>query len=217
MRVSAGQIAALIGDNGSGKSTLARLAAGLIQPQSGEVRVVAGGGPDPSPEPDYGTGKEDLGARRSGKCEPAGAGRDETDFVGLMLQNPDEQFITSSVERELAWGLENMGVPPLEMEERVRRVLERFDLGALAGHPPEALSDGQKQVVALASLAAMRPRFLLLDEAVAFLDPFWRGVVARCARELSQDAGVLWITSRLNEAPEVDARWLMADGSVRSG
>jgi energy-coupling factor transport system ATP-binding protein len=176
LRLETGSLVALVGPNGSGKSTLAKIAAGLIAPQAGEVRVANAG------------------------SAPGSISR----RVGLLFQNPDEQLLASSVVRELAWGPENLALPPDEMELRVRAGLERFGLTGMAELPPEALSDGQKQLTALAALMVIEPDFLILDEATAFLDPYWTAQVRRAAQDLARERGVLWITSRPAETDWAD-------------
>ena len=183
-RLETGQLAALLGPNGCGKSTLARVAAGLLSPQNGEVRI---------------SGMDTSSAWNG---------------VGLLLQNPDEQLLSADVESELAWGLENIALPPGEMSERVRWELDIFELSDMAHLPPEALSDGQKQLVALAGLAVMKPVFLLLDEATAFLDPAWTNRVLNFTRKLSEITGVLWITTRAAEATAAHRVWLMQEGRI---
>jgi len=183
-RLETGQLAALVGPNGCGKSTLALVAAGLLTPQAGNVIL-------------NGVGKSSA-----------------WNGVGLLFQNPDEQLLTADVESELAWGLENLALPPEEIDGRVQAALEFFDLSDKANLPPEALSDGQKQLVALAGVAVMEPAFLLLDEATAFLDPAWTTRVQEFARKLTETAGVIWITTRATRATAADRVWLMHRGRI---
>ena len=185
-RLETGRFVALLGRNGSGKSTLALIAAGLLDPASGSV------------------------ASNGVNLLPGWSG------VGLLFQNPDEQLLAQDVEGELAWGLENLTLPPDEIESRVRKGLQQFGLTDKAHLPPEALSDGQKQLVALTALVVMKPAFLLLDEVTAFLDPYWTKRVLRITRELARDAGVLWISTRAAEAVAADEVWLMSQGKIVS-
>lgn len=182
--IGSGQFIALVGHNGCGKSTLARIATGLLKPDSGTVEI------DGEP------------------LKPGWNG------VGLLFQNPDEQLLAGDVERELAWGLENLALPLGEIEARVRGGLEAFGLTCIAHQPPETLSDGQKQLVALAALAVMQPRFLILDEATAFLDPYWTKLIRQRSRELVPGAGVLWLTARASEAAPADIVWVMNRGRM---
>ena len=162
---------------------------------------------------DNGSGKSTLARVAAGldlpssgeiRCEPLGS------RAALLFQNPDEQLICSKVEKELAWGLENLSLSPDEIKTRVENGLGRFRLQSIADQPPEALSDGQKQLVALAALAVMRPAFLILDEVGAFLDPYWARQVLEYTQSIIQDTGILWIASR-DEAIPLSGRVLKID------
>ena len=179
-----GQHVVLLGANGSGKSTLARVAAGLLMPASGEVVM---------------TGFEDQAGWNG---------------VGLLFQNPDEQLLTHSVEAELAWGLENLGLLQDEMRRRIGEALELFELSDKANSSPDTLSDGWKQVTALASLAVMRPAFLILDEATAFLDPYWTAKIKGMVRGLIEVSGLLWITADGADAIKADRVLGLVDGQL---
>ena len=174
INLETGRFVVLLGANGSGKSTLARIAAGLLKPDSGEVILTGFQG------------------------HPGWSG------VGMLFQNPDEQLLKHSVEAELAWGLENIGLPPGEMHSRVREALEEYELSDIADNSPDTLSDGMKQLTALASLAVMRPAFLVLDEATSFLDPYWTAKVRRKVRQMTGTAGLLWMTTDAEDAVEAD-------------
>ena len=174
----------LLGANGSGKSTLAKVICGLLPPDSGEVLL------DGKPLAEGWNG------------------------IGYLFQNPDEQLLASTVETELAWGLENLRLPHREMSVRVEECLEMFGLQDIRRHPPEHLSDGQKQLVAIAAIVAMRPSYLILDECTAFLDPGWKARIACKVDELAADMGVLWISSRPAEATRADEVWLMRTGEI---
>lgn len=153
LSVAEGSHLAILGPNGSGKSTLARLMAGIIPADSGELRL---GGLDPKiPEQ-----REKLRAT-----------------VGLIFQNPDNQLVSVTVERELAFGLENLGLPPEEMKDRIDWALEKFNLGRYRFHSPNKLSGGEKQRLAIAAVVAMRPSYLILDEPTSFLDPAGRAEI----------------------------------------
>lgn len=189
-RIETGRLTALVGSNGCGKSTLARVAAGLLQPQSGKIVI-------------------------------SGVARDDDWYgVGLVFQNADEQLLTSDVEGEIAWGLENLSVPADEMKQRVSEVLDLFGLSDKARLSPEELSDGWKQLTALAAVTVMKPAFLLLDEVTAFLDPLWRKEIRQYVRKLSHNTGILWITTdtgssgRLAELMTMDYILVMEDGRI---
>ncbi len=184
LKLESGQHAALIGANGSGKSTLAKIAAGLLQPTSGDVVLIGAG--------------EFTGWHG----------------IGLLLQNPDEQFLSSDVESEIAWGLENLALPPDEMQRRVEEVLERFELADKKEFSPETLSDGWKQITNLAATVAMQPQFLILDEVTAFLDPYWTAKVRAMAAELTESSGLLWVTSNTREVLSADRIFLLHEGRL---
>ncbi|KPJ51013.1 MAG: hypothetical protein AMJ41_00450 [candidate division Zixibacteria bacterium DG_27] len=144
---------AIIGPNGSGKSTLAHLLAGILFTTSGELKI---GGLDPkSPEQ-----RERLRT-----------------LVGLIFQNPDNQLVSVTVEREVAFGLENLGLPPEEMRAHIDWALGEFDLERYRFHSPNRLSGGEKQRLAIASVMAMGPAYLILDEPTSFLDPTGRAEI----------------------------------------
>lgn len=144
-RVERGSWTALIGQNGSGKSTLAKLFNGLLRPQEGHVHVMG----DP------------VGER------PVG---DLARHVGYLFQNPDHQLFASTVRGEIEFGLRNLGFAPADREERLREALNAFGLDAYADHPPAVLGFGLRRQVTLASLFALRPPVLILDEPTTGLD-----------------------------------------------
>ncbi len=142
----AGEFVALMGPNGSGKTSLARCLNGIVQPSFGSV-IVDG--------KDTRTAAHLLEIRRR---------------VGMVFQHPDNQMVAPTVEREIAFGLENLGVPRSEMRARVEEMLELFELRAYRHHAPHQLSGGEKQRVALAAIVAMRPQHLIFDEPTSLLD-----------------------------------------------
>ena len=147
LSISPGTYVTLMGPNGSGKSTLALLIKGILTPSSGSVTV------------DGLSSMNDLSHFEIMKR------------VGLVFQNPESTIVTTTVETELAFGLENLGVPRDEMNERVNETLQRFDLGQYRHTNPTNLSGGEKQRLALASVMIMKPSYLILDEPTALLDP----------------------------------------------
>jgi len=169
---------ALMGANGSGKTTLARCLNGLLLPTQG--RVLVDGLPTDRPDALW-------EVRRR---------------VQMVFQNPDDQIVSVLVEREVAFGLENLGVPPAEMRQRVEEMLRRFRLDAYRNHPPHLLSGGEKQRLAVASALAMRPRHLVLDEPTAMLDPEGRREVMATLDGLARagDVTVIHITQTPEEA-----------------
>lgn len=183
-----GKLTALLGCNGSGKSTIAKLAAGLTHPDSGTVLL----------------NKNFLSAGWNG--------------IGYLFQYPDDQFITASIESELAYGLENLALPPDQIVLEVKKALHQFHLLHLKDRSPEQLSDGQKQLVALVSVLLMHPKFLVLDEALSYLDLAWQQRIWQIISEINPKTGILWITTRTAEALRADEVWLINTGRmVNSG
>ena len=188
--IARGQFVALLGHNGSGKSTVAKLLNGLYKPTAGKVIV---SGMD-SAEPD-----NTWEIRR--RC-------------GLVFQNPDNQIVASVVRDDVAFGLENIGLPTGEMPVRIDEALEAVHMSEFASRAPHLLSGGQKQRVAIAGILAMRPEALVLDEATAMLDPSGRQEVLKTVRRLNRELGitVLWITHFMEEAVEADRVVVMYKG-----
>lgn len=183
---------AVVGANGSGKSTLARLCNGLLVPTEGQVLI--GGRP---------TSNEDAlwEARRR---------------VGVVFQNPDNQLVAPTVEEEVAFGPENLGVAPQEIGERVERSLALVGLQDKRKHPPHLLSGGQKQLVAIAAVMAMHPDVLILDEATAMLDPLSRAQVVETVSRLCRTelVAVLLITHHMDEVVDAHRVIALAEGRV---
>jgi energy-coupling factor transport system ATP-binding protein len=171
-----GECVAVVGGNGSGKSALLLVLAGLVAPRAGTVRV------DGRAPGRRGTGSPD---------------------VGIVFQEPETQFVTDRVVRELAFGLENLGWPRREIETRVTELVAAFDLAALAEAPPARLSGGEMQRVALAAAIAPRPRILLLDEPAAYLDRAAGAAFVEHVRRLQEDGGmaIVWAACARDECP----------------
>jgi len=185
-----GESIAVMGPNGSGKTTLARCLNGLLVPTEGEVLVDGLTTRDPS------------------------VLREIRRRVGLVFQNPEHQIVSTTVEREIAFGLENLGVPPQEMRVRVERLLEQFDLRHCRNHPPHLLSGGEKQRVALASVLAMNPRYLVLDEPTSLLDPPSRGELRRLLEESAGELCTVLITQYPEEALGAERLIVLHQGRV---
>ena len=187
--VNEGEWIAIVGHNGSGKSTLAKLLSGLLFPQEGEVRIMR----------DVLT-EENLWDLRS--------------QIGMVFQNPDNQFVGATVQDDVAFSLENNGVPYEEMVARVRESLQQVKMDGFLNHEPHHLSGGQKQRVAIAGALAMHPRILILDEATSMLDPQGREEVLQIVQALREKIGltVLSITHDLEEAMLADRILFMNDG-----
>jgi energy-coupling factor transport system ATP-binding protein len=187
-----GESVSLIGANGSGKTTLIRCLNGLLRPSDGDVRV------------------DGLSVRDSSQIHEIRR------CVGMVFQNPDDQIVSAQVEREVAFGLENLGVPSEEMHGRVRDVLDRFSLDRYRVHPPHLLSGGERQRLAIASVLAMRPRYLLLDEPTALLDPGSRGLLLHLLDELHRSGEItpILVTQNPSEAARSDRVIAMDGGRV---
>lgn len=191
LSVEHGEFVALMGPNGSGKSTLALCLNGVLLPTAGSVRV-------------DGEDSRDQGARWRIRQK-----------VGLVFQNPDNQFITSTVEREIAFGLENLDVPSREIRDRVEEILAAFTLESYRHAAPHNLSGGEKQKVACAAVMAMAPSWIVLDEPASLLDR--RGeaqVFEQIERLRDHGVGVILITQSVREALQADRLILLGDGRV---
>ena len=187
--VHKGEWIAIIGPNGSGKSTLAKIINGLLVPQEGEVWI----------------NQQLLNEETVWEARRA---------VGMVFQNPDNQFVGSTVEDDVAFGLENNGVSREEMIVRIDEALEQVRISQFKKKEPARLSGGQKQRVALASVLALRPDIIILDEATAMLDPIGRHEVIRAVRELKEkfNLTVISITHDINEANLADRIFVMNKG-----
>lgn len=177
----------LLGRNGSGKSTLAKHCNGLLLPKRGSVRV---------------DGMDTRDASVLWEIRKR---------VGLVFQNPDNQLVATTVEEDVAFGPENLGLPPAEIRKRVDEALEKVGMVAYKKREPHTLSGGQKQRVAVAGVLAMRPKYLVLDEATAMLDPEGRAELLQLLQELRNEVGILHITHNVEEALLAD-RVLVIDG-----
>ena len=177
-----GEFTAIIGTNGSGKSTLARHLNALLIPTEGELIV--------------------EGMRTS----DAGRVWDIRQKVGMVFQNPDNQLVAAVVEEDVAFGPENLGVPPEEIRERVDLALEKVGMTSYRKQAPSMLSGGQKQRVAIAGVLAMKPDCIVLDEPTAMLDPKGRKEVMDTIHELNKKEGItiVLITHFMEEAVTAD-------------
>ena len=191
--VSPGEFVAVLGHNGSGKSTLAKLLNALYLPTEGSV-VVCG----------YDTKKEEYLWDIRRRC-------------GMIFQNPDNQIVATVVREDVAFGLENLGVPTEEMLPRIESALSAVRMNKYADSSPHMLSGGQKQRVAIAGILAMEPSIIIADEATAMLDPSGRKEVLETIRRLNRQKGitVVWITHFMEEAAQADRVLVMSDGEIR--
>lgn len=187
-----GSFVSVLGHNGSGKSTLAKLMNALLLPEDGVVLVSGFDTKD---------GEVLWEIRR---------------HVGMVFQNPDNQIVGATVEDDVAFGLENMGVDPQEMRRRIDDALQSVGMEKHLLAQPHRLSGGQKQRVAIAGIMAMRPSVIILDEATAMLDPQGRQEVMLLARRLNQEEGItiINITHFPEEAVYSDRVTVMNAGEV---
>lgn len=181
-QIMKGSFTAIIGTNGSGKSTLARHLNALMMPTSGEVIVEGMSTSDYSHIWDI------------------------RQKVGMVFQNPDNQLVAAIVEEDVAFGPENLGVPPDEIRRRVDAALEKVGMTEFRTHAPAMLSGGQKQRIAIAGILAMHPDCIVLDEPTAMLDPSGRAEVMKTIHELNEKEGItiVLITHFMEEAVTAD-------------
>ena len=137
--------------------------------------------------------------------------------AGMIFQNPDNQIVATVVKEDVAFGLENLGVPTEEMIPRIEQALSAVRMSKYADSAPHTLSGGQKQRVAIAGILAMEPSVIIADEATAMLDPSGRREVLETVRMLNRTKGitVLWITHFMEEAAQADRILVITDGQVR--
>ena len=192
LEIRRGEWLAIIGHNGSGKSTLAKVMNGLIEANTGSVVV-------------------------NGKTLTEETVFDARRTVGMVFQNPDNQFVGTTVEDDIAFGLENIGLPREEMLERVTKVLEMVKMSEFRTKEPARLSGGQKQRVAIAGVTALEPEVIILDEATSMLDPKGRLEVISTIQKLHKEKKitVISITHDLDEAAQADRVVLMEQGQIQ--
>lgn len=192
LNIKRGEFVAIIGHNGSGKSTLVKLLNGVLMPSKGKIYV---DGMD--------TSDKDLIWEIRKKA-------------GMVFQNPENQIITSIVEEEIAFGPENLGLPPAEIRKRVDYALDAVGMTKYINHGPHLLSGGQKQRVAIAGILAMMPDCIILDEPTAMLDPIGRKEVINTVHRLNkeEDKTILLITHNMEETIDADRIIVMDEGQI---
>jgi len=192
MAVKSGEFVAVLGHNGSGKSTLAKLLNALYVPSEGRVIVC---GLDTADEDQIWNIRQQA---------------------GMIFQNPDNQIVATVVREDVAFGLENLGVPHGEMIKRIDGALEAVHMTEFADSAPHMLSGGQKQRVAIAGILAMEPSVIIADEATAMLDPSGRKDVLDTIRRLNREKGitVVWITHFMEEAAQADRIVVVNGGEI---
>ncbi|HFI0704031.1 TPA: energy-coupling factor ABC transporter ATP-binding protein [Streptococcus suis] len=191
--VKQGEWLSIIGHNGSGKSTTVRLIDGLLEAESGDIYI-------------------------DGDVLTVDNVWDKRRLIGMVFQNPDNQFVGATVEDDVAFGLENQGIPLEEMRTRVNEALELVGMTDFKTREPARLSGGQKQRVAIAGVVALRPKIIILDEATSMLDPEGRLDLIKIVREIKEHHGmtVISITHDLDEVALSDRVIVMKQGQVES-
>ncbi|MBY0148398.1 energy-coupling factor transporter ATPase [Neobacillus niacini] len=186
-----GEYVAIIGHNGSGKSTLSKHFNGLLTPNTGEVWVKGHNTKDDSKKLDIRKG------------------------IGMVFQHPDNQIVATIVEEDVAFGLENIGVPRQEMKQRIDQALEVVKMSEFRNRPPHHLSGGQKQRVAIAGVLAMQPDCIVFDESTSMLDTFGRNEVLQVMRKMNEmGMTIITVTHRMSEAAEADRIIVVEDGKI---
>lgn len=190
--IEKGEWVTIIGANGSGKSTLVKTLNGLNVPQNGNV-IIDG----------LALNEENIWAIRQ--------------KVGMVFQNPDNQFVGSTVADDVAFGLENIGMPRDEMIVKIDQALEQVGMQKFKMHEPARLSGGQKQRVAIAGILALAPDIIVLDEATSMLDPKGRAEVLTTVQAIKEENNltVISITHDLNEAAQADRIFVMEKGQIK--
>ena len=192
LSIEEGQFVALLGHNGCGKSTMAKLFNGMLLPTAGKILV---DGMDTADE------SQQFAVRSR---------------VGLVQQNPDNQLVAGIVEEDVAFGPENLGVPPAEIRRRVDAALKAVDMYEYREHAPHKLSGGQKQRVAIAGVIAMATKCIVLDEPTAMLDPRGRREVMDTIQYLNREKGItiVLITHYMDEAVQAGRVVVMDEGNI---
>lgn len=182
---------AIIGHNASGKSTIAKLMNGLLFPEEGEILI---NGVHLNEESIWDIRKE----------------------VGMVFQNPDNQFVGTTVEDDVAFGMENRGIPREEMIKRIEQTLQAVGMQHYRLTEPHRLSGGQKQRVAIASVLAISPNVLIMDEATAMLDPLGRNEIMTTVSDIRErnDIALVTITHDLNEVVQTDRVIVLNEGEI---
>ncbi len=190
-QIKKGEYVAILGHNGSGKSTIAKLLIGLLEKKSGNIII------------DH----KELNLENLYKIR---------EKIGIVFQNPDNQFIGATVRDDIAFGLENICIPREKMDELIERYAKRVRMDQFLDHEPTKLSGGQKQRVAIAGILAMSPSLIILDESTSMLDPRGRKEINELIRELKEDKEmtIISITHDIEEAKNADRILLLNKGEI---
>lgn len=191
MDVYPGEYLAIIGHNGSGKSTLSKHLNGILTPSTGDVIV---------------NGINTRDRRRIHEVRSV---------VGMVFQHPDNQIVATIVEDDVAFGLENIGVAPDQMKDRIDAALDAVGMSAFRHRPPHHLSGGQKQRIAIAGILAMQPQCLVLDEATSMLDTYGRQEILAVVRSLHRTGmTIVTVTHHMSEVAQADRVIVMEAGRI---
>jgi biotin transport system ATP-binding protein len=191
MTIAEGEYVVLIGPNGSGKTTLIKHLNGLLVPTEGDVLV-------------DGMNTKDASTVREIRCR-----------VGMVFQNPDNQIVGMSVEEDVAFGPGNLAIPSKDIRKRVDDALAAVGMADYAKRPPHTLSGGEKRLVSIAGVLAMNPRYIVLDEPTASLDPSGRQLVLNIMRKLNREGiSILHITHDMNEIVHAERVMVMDSGKI---
>lgn len=192
LQIKEGEFIAILGHNGSGKSTMAKHMNALLIPTEGKMLV--------------------------NKMDTSDMNNlwNIRETAGMVFQNPDNQLVATIVEEDVAFGPENLGVPPEEIRKRVDEALERVGMSEYKRHAPHLLSGGQKQRIAIAGILAMKPKCIIFDEPTAMLDPSGRKEVLDTISDLNKNYGitVILITHYMDEAAKADRIVVMDKGKL---
>lgn len=189
--IKKGEYVAILGHNGSGKSTIAKLLIGLLEKKSGTITI---------------NGFE-LNMKNLYKVR---------EQIGIVFQNPDNQFIGATVRDDIAFGLENLCVPREKMDELIETYAQKVRMEKFLEHEPTKLSGGQKQRVAIAGILAMSPSIIILDEATSMLDPRGKSEINELVRDINEDRNmtIISITHDIEEAKNADKIILLNKGRI---
>ncbi len=191
LEIEEGKHLGIIGSNGCGKTTLVRHLDGLLSPTAGEVWVEGMNTKDPV----------DVQKIRQ--------------MVGMVFQNPDNQIVGMSVEEDVSFGPGNLGLPPVDIRKRVLKSLAMVGMEKHAKRPPHTLSNGEKQLVAIAGVLAMEPRYIVLDEPTTYLDPSGRNMVLQVMTKLhKQGITIIHVTHDMDEIAEADEIVVIHKGGI---
>jgi len=192
LNVEKGEFVVILGHNGSGKSTFAKHLNAILMPEEGTLLI------------------KGIDTKDENRVW------DIRQIAGMVFQNPDNQIVATIVDEDVAFGPENLGVPPEEIRERVDQALKTVEMTPYKKHSPNYLSGGQKQRVAIAGVLAMRPECIVFDEPTAMLDPVGRKEVLKTIHKLNKEEGItiIHITHYMQEAIEADRVIVMEEGKI---